>query len=178
MLPVRNPFTRRVALPAELAAELTELLPTRPRVLRWAEGDRGVVAALPHALAVRTTEGWQLIGWHEIESGGWSAPDQLLEWNLVEGRRGRMRLSSPGRLPAVFRDRVNASIVVRRQIEDAETGAQFTLSARRRLDDDTAGLQWRSTLARGTSWQQRGVRAAVDRELAALRHEYDFPARG
>ncbi|MVA77491.1 hypothetical protein GC722_15910 [Auraticoccus sp. F435] len=167
---------RRPALPAELAAELAELLPGRPRVLAWAEGDTGVVAALPATLAVRRVDGWWLVGWHEVESGGWSAPDSELSWVLVDGRRGRMRLREPGRLPEVFRERVEATIVVRREVTDDATGAQFTLSARRRLDDPGAGLAWHTTLVRGTTWRTPGVREAVERAMRALRAEYDFPA--
>ncbi len=166
---------RRRALPDDLTAELTALVGGRPRVLRWAEGDTGVVVALPDALAVRRSEGWRLVGWHEVESGGWSAPDELLTWTLVDGRRGQMRLREPGRLPEVFRERVEATIVVRREVSDDGTGAEFTLSARRQLDDHTAPLQWRTTLARGTSWSQPGVREAVERAMTALRSEYDIP---
>ncbi|SDE60816.1 hypothetical protein [Auraticoccus monumenti] len=168
----------RRRLPAELAGELAEQVGGRPRVLRWAEGDRGVVAALPAWLAVRRVEGWQLIGWHEIEGGGWSAPDQLLEWTLTDGRRGRMRLTEAGRFPEVFRERVHATIIVRREVNDPDTGAQFTLSARRRLDDDRAPLLWETTLVRGTTWSQPGVREATERAMAALRSEYDIPPGG
>lgn len=168
---------RGSALPAELATELATAVGGRPRVLRWAEGDKGVVVALPDRLAVRR-EDWWLIGWHEIDGGGWSAPDELLEWQCADGRRGRMRLRDPGRLPEVFRERVQATIVVRRDLTDPDTGARFTVSARRRLDRTDAPLQWRTALARGVRADHPGLAEAMEAALQRLRNEYDITPQG
>ncbi|WP_114559910.1 hypothetical protein [Desertihabitans aurantiacus] len=172
-------------LPADRLAALREVVGAEPRVLRWAESDRGLVAALPDVLAVdRGPEaGWELLGWHQIEHGGWSGPDRLLRWTTAEGRRGQLRLADPGRLPEVFRERVNATIVVQRDVTDAATGAEFTLSGRRALPASGAtatptALEWRVHLKRGTSASAPGVAEATQRAMRELRREYDISPHG
>ena len=75
-------------------------------------------------------------------------------------------------LPELFRERVEATIVVRQFVPLAgERGV--TISARRPLG---AGgpLVWHTSLTRGLTWQTAGVREAVDDALAETRAEFDM----
>src|SRR3712207_5009847 len=113
--------------------------PGRPaRILAWAAGPGGESAdqfciGSPAVLSHGGATGWQHVGWHLIERGGWNAELEELSWVQVDGRRGAVRLSEPGRLPELFRERVEATIVVRQFVPlQGERGV--TISARRNLE--------------------------------------------
>jgi hypothetical protein len=143
-----------------------------PRILAWAgEGDQLAIGS-PTVLSIGGASGWQHVGWHEIERGGWNAELRRLSWVRLDGRRGAVDLADPGRLPELFRERVEATIVVRRFVALAgERGV--TISARRPLG---AGgpLVWHTSLTRGLGWQTPGVQEAVDDALAQARAEFDM----
>lgn len=146
------------------------------RVLAWAAGGRdgeevyGVGS--PAALSVGSAAGWRHVGWHQIEHGGWNGELRQLSWVQLDGRRGTVPLAEPGRLPELFRERVEASIVVKRFLPlSGERGA--VLSARRDLGGPGA-IRWHANLTRGLSWQTPGVREAVEEALTEARAEYDF----
>jgi hypothetical protein len=152
--------------------------PGRPdRILAWAAGPSPAepgqfCIGSPTALSVGGPGGWQHVGWHLVERGGWNAELHQLSWVQLDGRRGAVRLSQPGRLPELFRERVEATIVVRQFVPLAgERGV--TISARRDLG---AGgrIDWHASLTRGLSLQSAAVRQAVEDALAATRAEYDM----
>ena len=120
--------------------------------------------------------GWQHVGWHEIEHGGWNAESRSLSWTLYSGRRGRVELAEPARLPELFRERVAASIAVERFVPiRGERGV--TVTARRDLG--AAGtLSWHSTLTRGLSASTEGVADQVARAEADLQSEYGTTPQG
>jgi len=153
-------------------------VPGRPaRILAWAagaasaEGEQFCIGS-PAALSWGGTEGWQHVGWHLIERGGWNADLHELSWVQVDGRRAAVQLAEPGRLPELFRERVEATIVVKRFVALAgERGV--TVSARRDLAAGGA-INWHTSLTRGLSLRSAGVQEAVDDALAATRAEYDM----
>ena len=53
------------------------------------------------------------MGWHEIERGGWNGETEQLRWQTYGGARSAVALPDPARVPEVFKERVDASIVVR-----------------------------------------------------------------
>jgi len=112
------------------------------------------------------------VGWHLIERGGWNDELHQLSWVQLDGRRGAIQLAEPARLPELFRERVEATIVVRRFVPLAGDRG-VTVSARRDLGAG-GGIDWHTTLTRGLSRQTRGVQEAVDDALAATRAEYDL----
>ena len=120
--------------------------------------------------------GWRHLGWHEIEHGGWNAESRSLSWTLYGGRRGRVGLPEPGRLPELFRERVAASIVVERFVPiRGERGV--TVTARRDLGGSGA-ITWHSTLTRGLSWSTPGVTEEAARASAELQSEYGSASAG
>ena len=160
----------RAGLPRGDFLSLGEALAGRARVLAWARGDQGPVVALVDRLALRSSDGWRFVAWHEIAKGGWQAESGRLRWTLVTGERDEVTLAQPGSLPEVFRDRVGASIVVHERLE-LERGRAAMIVARRRLDDD-APLIWSLTPQGGPFDSLQADRAYA--EMARLRAEYDI----
>ena len=121
-------------------------------------------------------DGWRHVGWHEVEHGGWNAESRSLSWTLYSGRRGRVALAEPGRLPELFRERVAASIVVERFVPiRGERGV--TVTARRDLGGGGT-ISWHSTLTRGLSWSTEGVAEEAARASAELQSEYGTASPG
>jgi len=152
------------------------------RILAWARSVDGFVVGSPAALSVggagvgADPEDWRHVGWHEIEHGGWNAEARSLSWTLYAGRRGRVELAEPGRLPELFRERVAASIAVERFVPiRGERGV--TVTARRDLGASGA-LTWHSSLTRGLSWSGEGVAEEVARASAELQSEYGSTPQG
>jgi len=176
-------------LPAEVFASWRASLEERPgavhRILAWARADADYVVGSPAVLSVGNGIGgagdaspgeWRHVGWHEIEHGGWNAESRSLSWTLYGGRRGRVGLADPGRLPELFRERVAASIVVERfvPLRGEERGA--TVTARRDLGG-AGSVTWHSTLTRGLSWSE-DVAEEVARASAELQSEYGTSSSG
>ena len=161
----------RAGLPAADFASLTDAVGSRVRVLAWARGADGPVVGLADRLAWRTTDGWRFIGWHEIAAGGWDAETGQLRWRLTDGASDGVTLADPGSLPDLFRERVDASIVVQEKV-DLHQGRTATIVARRRLDGGASPLLW-TVIRRGGSFDADQSDRA-ERELARLRSEYDI----
>lgn len=188
-------------LPTEVHASWRRSLSDRQgmpaRILAWARAQDGFVIGSPAVLSVgggdgaahdevergaaggalsAETAGWRHLGWHEIEHGGWNAETRSLSWTLYGGRRGRVELAEPARLPELFRERVAASIAVERFVPlRGERGV--TVTARRDLG--AAGtLSWHSTLTRGLSASTDGMADQIARAEADLRSEYGTTPQG
>lgn len=170
-------------LPPEVYASWRSSLADRAgdpaRILAWARSEDGYVVGSPAVLSVGDGEdaaGWRHVGWHEIEHGGWNSESRSLSWTLYGGRRGRVGLADPGRLPELFRERVAASIVVERFVPiRGERGV--TVTARRDLGGG-GSLTWHSTLTRGLSWSTDGVVEEAARVSAELQSEYGPASSG
>ena len=161
----------RAGLPRAVYASLAAEVGGRPRVLAWARGANGPVVGTSDRLAIAASEGWQLVPWHQIASGGWDASSGRLRWTSVDGAEHGMVLDDPGSLPELFRERVDASIVVQERFE-LERGRAAMIVARRRLDDQRAPLIW-SVSPLGGAWSaDQTARSAA--ELARLQAEYDI----
>jgi hypothetical protein len=152
------------------------------RILAWARGQDAFVVGSPAVLSVgggsadSEVAEWRHVGWHEIEHGGWNAESRSLSWSLYGGRRGRVELAEPARLPELFRERVAASIAVERFVPiRGERGVIVT--ARRDLGGGGT-LSWHSTLTRGLSLNGEGIAEEVARAAAELQSEYGSTAQG
>lgn len=177
-------------LPPEVFASWRSSLEARggaaARILAWARSADGYVVGSPSAISVGggdpgvdpgdEPEGWRHVGWHEIEHGGWNAESRSLSWTLYGGRRGRVELADPGRLPELFRERVAASIAVERFVP-IRGDRGVTVTARRDLGG-SGELTWHSSLTRGLSWSTEGVAEEAARAAAELESEYGSTARG
>ncbi len=170
-------WSKSRGLPAETydawRASLAADAPGPARILAWAEAESGHVVAGPAVLSVGDLDGGFVhVGWHQIENGSWNSETRQLSWAQYGGRRGSVRLTAPGQLPEVFRERIAASIAVERFLPvTGERGV--VLNGRRDLAAADPKIEWHATLGRGLSWRTPGLREAVDAALAELRLEYD-----
>ena len=155
-------------------------VPGRPaRILAWTHAidtgpEPGVVVLSPAALSVRTEDAWHHVGWHEIERGGWNVETAQLRWQTYSGKRAAVGLPDPARVPAVFQERVRASIVFERFVP-ATPGSDrgVIINGRRDLAETPSAIVWHTTLTRGVTWRTPGIRELADATLAEVRHEYD-----
>lgn len=151
--------------------------PSRPpRILAWAPTPAGFCIASLATFSYGSEPGWEHLGWHEIERGGWNAELQKLTWVRYAApgeapARGSLELTEPGRLPELFRERVSATIAVERFVPLA--GERGVIIAARRDLGGSGAVAWHGTLTRGLSWQTAGVQAAVDQAMEQVRAEYD-----
>jgi len=161
----------RAGLPQAAFSSLSEALGHRVRVLAWAHGEHGPVVGLADRLAIQGADGWRFIGWHEVATGGWDAETGRLRWTLTDGFSDAIVLDDPGSLPDLFRERVDASIVVQQRLE-LSRGRAAMIVARRRLDAEGRPLIW-SVTRHGGNWDTAQADRA-DAELAWLKGEYDI----
>lgn len=133
----------------------------------------GWCVLLPDVLAQQVGGEWRLIGWHEIEQGGWNDQNRELRWEESSGRRGSAVMDDPQRVPEVFRERVHASIVVQKHIPIDGTREGGVVSARRSLTNPDGPLEWRTRRGRGTP-DDEVTRASLATALDELRHDFDI----
>lgn len=144
----------------------------RRRVLASGRSPEGQVLGLADCLIHSGADGWQQLPWHRIEHGGWDGPSRTLRWTTVDGRSGSVNLTTAGKIPDLFNERVTASIACVRTVNLADDKTAV-ITARRDLGAANAPLVWRVTPGRGV--QLAGVQAdpLVALELERLRAEYD-----
>lgn len=146
--------------------------PAPKRVLAVAATSQGWLVVSAGLLSWQAPT-WRSVGWHEIEHGGWNDDLHELYWTRYEGgRRERVHLDRPGRVPELFNERVQASIVFVHTVPVTESHG-IVVSARRNLVDPSARLEWHTSLQRGLTWADPGVREAADAALARFAAEYD-----
>jgi hypothetical protein len=147
------------------------------RILAWATTPTGFCIASPATFSHGNKDGWEHIGWHEIERGSWNAELRTLSWVLYAAAgqaavHRSLELIELGRMPELFRERISATIAVERFVPlSGERGV--TITARRDLGRGGA-VSWHGTLTRGLSWQTDGVPTAVDHAMEQVRAEYDL----
>lgn len=158
---------------------LAETPGRQPRILAWSRStaDEPVVLS-PAALSVRadsgSVPGWRHTGWHEIERGDWNAETRQLRWQTYAGSRGAAALPDPAQVPAVFQERVAASIVFERFVPlTPGSDRGVVVNGRRDLADGDPAIAWHITLTRGVTWRTPGVRDLADAALAEARREFD-----
>lgn len=166
-------FLDKGNLPSDQFASLADHLGRRPRVLAWGAPADGVVVALDDRFCVRRGDQWQDIPWHHVLSGGLAEDGQTMRWRLLDGTRDQVRFEKTGRFPDAFRDRVEATILLQRQLVLAP-GRVLVVSARRDLGRPDAPATWSVHAGPGVALDDPEVRALADAELDRLRTEYAF----
>lgn len=168
---------RRPRLPAEArkaAADLVAEAGGEVRVLAWGcDGEQYAVGFPGHLAYDDDGTGWRLLAWHRIVRGGWDKETRRLSWVDYDGDRVELPLADPGALPELFKERVEASILVRRQVVVPGTKHGVVVVGRRVLGADPAVLEWHAQLNKGSSWSVPGAREAAEEALASLKAEYD-----
>lgn len=168
----RLPEEARTAAVAALSAATDGTAPDT-RVLAWGrDGERCAVGFASH-LAYDDGDGWRTVPWHRVMRGGWDKETQRLTWVDYDGGQGSLPLDEPGALPELFKERVEASILVRRQVPVEGTKHGVVVVGRRVLGTEPPQLEWHATLNKGTRWSDPGAREAAESALAVLKADYD-----
>lgn len=173
---------RRAPLPADVRRAAGDALaedtsgavgPDRTRLLAWGRSSEQYALGFPGHLVYDDGTGWQVLAWHRIVRGGWDKDSRRLTWIDYDGHRGELPLDEPGSLPELFRERVEASIMVRRQVSVPGTKNGVVVVGRRILGAEPAVLEWHASLNKGTRWSDPGAREAAEAALAELKSDYD-----
>lgn len=138
-------------------------------VLAYSTGDGVLLAATREELALRRGETWTVWPWSEVGGGSWKVESQRFRWRTIDNQQHEVALNEVNRLPEVFRERVNTSMVVS-SVLDFECG-QVQIVARRGLGAD-ASLRWYAIPSGGADLGDEPTRAAVVAETDRLRAEY------
>lgn len=155
-----------------LFAGLGEALQHRPEVLAHGVGDGVVLAGTREALAVREYGVWRVWPWEVVSGGSWKQETGRFRWKGIDGERHEVSLTDPGMLPALFRERVEASTVVQVLLE-APVRGEVQLVARCSLGTGT-DVQWYAIASGGADLEDPQTRAMVVEETDRLKAEY-FP---
>lgn len=166
-------FFDKGGLPPDQYESLCAELGGKPRVLAWATSPDGVVVGLPDRLMVRDGAGWRGTPWHDILRGGWNDDRSVLHWVTLSGESHEVPLQTRGRLPELFRERVEATILLQRTITVAPKRTVL-ISARRSLADSRQPVSWAAHPGPGVRMDDPDTRAFVDAELARIKAEYAF----
>lgn len=170
-------FRRRPMVPTEVREALARAreeagLRRDDRVLAAAAVDGGWCVAQRDVFAHNENgRPWTLLGWHEFERGGFNAQNSSLTWQRAGGRRGSLYLAEPGPVPDVFRERIEATVVLEDRVPIPGTREGGLVSARRDLTVEPPAIVWSTHRGRGTP-DTAEVQALLDARLERLRAEY------
>lgn len=139
-------MNRRLA--PDLQQELDTHTGEKSRVLAHGSGEEATVVATTAFLGLRHQGEWETWGWEEILRGSWKADQSAFAWTTTDGRRIQAALDSVGRLPELFRERVQASTVVT-ETHDLPRGS-IQIVGRRRLDGSDE-MTWYAAASGGAS---------------------------
>ena len=147
----------------------------KPRVLAWAASADGVVVGLTDRLAVRAGDEWRQVFWHEIQRGGWDEEAHALRWRPTDDPKREMwvTLAQPGRLPELFRERVEQTIVLQRTVHLAPSKTAV-VAARRSRAEGASGLVWTVTPSRGVDLDDPALAARAQAELDSISSVWAF----
>ncbi len=117
-------------------------------VLVHARGEGVDVLATRELLGLHRAGEWRTWGWHEVAGGGWRAEDNRLRWKTTQGEEWEAVLSDVGRLPELFRERIQASTMMS-EAHDV-SGGRVQIIARRALDG-SGRVKWYALASGGAS---------------------------
>jgi hypothetical protein len=129
------------------------------------------VATVGH-LAVGRAGAWSVKAWHDIIWGGWDSDTGRLTWTDADGAVGGAVLAEPGLLPDVFRERVDAAVLLSERVAQGdEAGGSAVVAAWRQLGDPDAPPVWRVTPLDPAVPPSAATLAAARARLSELRRE-------
>lgn len=153
----------------ELLRTLDTALGRKAEVLAVGTSDDATVVALRTALALHYEDRWQIWGWEKVATGSWRAEATTFTWDTTDGGSFKVKLEEVGRLPEVFRERVQASTVLS-ESHDLEPG-RIEIIGRRPLDGSDR-TSWYVTAGGGADLNDPATAAFVVERTDALKAEY------
>lgn len=158
-------------LSPEVMRELSEHLSTKPDVMTVGTGSGLLVVATPTTLAMRREGQWLKWGWEQVASGMWREETSSFKWTTTDGGVHEAQLEEVGRLPEVFRERVQASTLLT-ESHDLNRG-RIQIIARRSLDGSNK-TSWYAVAGGGARLSDPDTAALVVERTDALKAEYDL----
>ncbi|MCC2592717.1 hypothetical protein LKO27_04700 [Tessaracoccus sp. OS52] len=156
-------------LDKSLLRELEQAAGRSVTVLAHGSGPETTVVAAREILARRHLGEWEIWGWEEVLRGAWRADVSTFTWTITDGRRIEAELDSVGRLPELFRERVQASTVAT-ESHDLTRGT-VQIVGRRRLDGSDE-ITWYASASGGASLADPATAAFVVERTDALKAEW------
>lgn len=120
-----------------VADELSRVLGHKSQILSQGEGEDGLVlVGTPEHLALRRDDQWQVWPWEQVKGGSWRSEEREFRWTTMAEEEFRAQLEDAGRLPELFRERVQASTVAEESFD--VPGGTIQIVARRAPSGDGA----------------------------------------
>lgn len=140
-------------------------------VLAGASGpDDSALVGTKTRVAVRQGDDWRIFGWHEVERGSWRAETAKFRFSTVRGEKFEVQLADEGRLPELFRERVQASTVATFHY-DVEPAGEVRIVLRRALDGSEE-TRFYAVPSGGASLEDPGTARFVVEETDRIKAEY------
>lgn len=152
-----------------LERELQTHLSRRVDVLTQGTGPEASLLATKELLALRELGEWRIFGWEHIANGAWRAEDSRFVWTTTSGEDFNIHLDDAGRLPELFRERVQSSMVA--TISHDLPKGRVQIIGRRSLDGND-DLTWYAVAGGGADLGDEAVAALVVSETDRLKAEY------
>ncbi|GAB3821270.1 hypothetical protein GCM10028820_29230 [Tessaracoccus terricola] len=152
-----------------LLRELAQEAGRKVAVLAHGSGPETTVLAGRELLALRHLGTWELWGWDEVLKGSWKAEQSTFTWTVGGNRKVEAKLDDVGRLPEVFRERVQASTVAT-EAHDLPRGS-IQIVGRRRLDGSDE-ITWYTSASGGASLADPATAAFIVERTDALKQEW------
>lgn len=152
-----------------LVHELDAHVGHRVSVLAHGAGEEATLLATRELLALRSMGTWRIFGWEEIAKGSWRADASTFSWTTTAGEQFTVHLDEAGRLPELFKERVQASTVVTLSHDLPRGRVQVT--GRRKLDGSDE-MTWYAVAGGGADLEDEAVAALIVAETDRLKAEY------
>lgn len=151
--------------------ELAAALGGKPGVLAEAVGADGVaLVGTKAALAHRVDGSWRVFGWDEVERGSWRGETRTFRWwTTRDGAAYEAVLEDEGRLPELFRERVQAATVA--TFHYGLDPGELRIVVRRTLDGSDE-MKFFALATGGARLQDPETRAFVVAETDRIKAEY------
>lgn len=152
-----------------LERELQTHLSRRVDVLTQGTGPDASLLATKEFLALQELGEWRIFGWEQIANGAWRDEDSRFVWTTTSGEDFNVQLDDAGRLPELFRERVQSSMVA--TISHDLPKGRVQIIGRRSLDGND-DLTWYAVAGGGADLGDEAVAALVVSETDRLKAEY------
>lgn len=139
-------------------------------VIAHGSGEEASLLATRELLALRSRGTWSTFGWEQVAHGSWRAEASTFSWTTTAGEEFTVHLDDVGRLPELFKERVQASTVVTLS-HDLPRG-RVQVIGRRKLDGSDE-MTWYAVAGGGADLSDEAVAALVVAETDRLKREYD-----
>lgn len=152
-----------------LEHELEAHLSRRVDVLTQGTGPEASLLATREFLALREQGQWRTFGWEQIATGAWQEEASRFIWTTTSGEDFTIHLDDAGRLPELFRERVQSSMVA--SISHDLPKGRVQIIGRRSLDGNDE-LTWYAVAGGGADLGDDAVAALVVSETDRMKAEY------